>query len=114
MLVKTMTALEAKNSFGKFLDAAQREPVMVTKNRREVAAIFSMGDLSEMATSFLAEPIKADVEKGKISVTDALMVQAKINQRLEASRRDCAVGKGIVADNAYFERLRDRVKARVS
>jgi hypothetical protein len=29
--MKTMTALEAKTHFGKFLDAAQREPVLVTK-----------------------------------------------------------------------------------
>ena len=30
--MKTMTAAQAKNSFGQFLDAAQREPVVVTKN----------------------------------------------------------------------------------
>ena len=112
--MKTMTALDAKNSFGKFLDAAQREPVTVTKNQREVGALFSMDDLSEMAVSFLADPIKADVENGKISVTDALMMQTKINQRLEASRKAYAEGKGIVADDAYFKRLRDIVKARIS
>ncbi len=32
----TMTALEAKNAFGQFLDAVQRSPVTVTKNGREV------------------------------------------------------------------------------
>ena len=31
--MKTMTAAEAKTHFGKFLDAAQREPVLVEKNR---------------------------------------------------------------------------------
>ena len=112
--MKTMTALEAKNSFGKFLDAAQREPVTVTKNSREVAAMFSINDLAEMADSFLADPIKADVELGKVSVADALMRQTKINQRMEASRRDIVEGKGIVADDAYFNSLRDRVKARIS
>ncbi len=112
--MKTMTALEAKNSFGKFLDAVQREPVTVTKNSREVAAMVSINDLAEMADSFLAEPIKADVEKGKLSVIDALMMQTKINQRLAVSRRDIAEGKGIVVNDAYFEGLRDRVKARIS
>lgn len=38
--MKTMTAVEAKNSFGQLLEAALREPVAVTKNRREVAAMF--------------------------------------------------------------------------
>ena len=112
--MNSMTAVEAKNAFGKFLDAAQREPVTVTKNRREVAAMFSMEDIAEMANSFLAEPIKADVESGRLNVIDALMMQVKINQRLDASRRDIAKEKGIVADDAYFDNLRDRLKARTS
>ena len=81
--MKTMSALEAKNAFGHFLATVQREPVVVTKNSREVVAMFSVEDLQEMAASFLAEPIKADVDAGKLSVIDALMTQVKINQRVE-------------------------------
>lgn len=110
--MKTMSALEAKNAFGQFLATAQREPVVVTKNSREVAAMFSVEDLQEMAASFLAEPIKADVEAGKLSVIEALMAQVKINQRVAASRQAIADGKGIVADDAYFDGLRARVQAR--
>lgn len=43
--MKTMTAVEAKNSFGQVLEAALRAPVAVTMNRPEVAAIFSMEDV---------------------------------------------------------------------
>jgi prevent-host-death family protein len=32
--MKAMTAAHAKNSFGTFLDAVQREPVIVTKKNR--------------------------------------------------------------------------------
>ena len=49
----TMTALEAKNGFGQFLDAAQRAPVTVTKNGREVGAMFSRADLEAMGEAFL-------------------------------------------------------------
>ena len=112
--MKTITALEAKNVFGKFLEAAQREPVAVTKNGREVAAMFSINDLTEMADSFLAEPIKANVKEGHMNIVDALMMQTRINKRLDASRRDIAEGKGIVADEAYFNSLRERAKARNS
>jgi prevent-host-death family protein len=45
--MKTMTAAEAKNSFGKFLDMAQREPVMVTKNDRPVGVFLSLADLED-------------------------------------------------------------------
>jgi prevent-host-death family protein len=45
--MKTMTAAEAKNKFGQFLDAAQREPVLVTKNDRPVGVFLSMADLED-------------------------------------------------------------------
>ena len=34
--MKVMTAREAKNRFGEFLDASRREPVVITKNDRPV------------------------------------------------------------------------------
>ena len=45
--MKTMTAAQAKNSFGQFLDAAQREPVLVTKQNRPVGVFLSMQDLED-------------------------------------------------------------------
>jgi PHD/YefM family antitoxin component YafN of YafNO toxin-antitoxin module len=97
--MKTMTAVEAKNSFGQLLEAALREPVAVTKNRREVAAMFSMEDVRALADSFLAAPLKAEVA---------------LNRRLEAGRKALAAGDGIVADATYFASLRDRALRRVS
>ena len=34
--MKVMTARDAKNHFGEFLDAARREPVVITKNDRNI------------------------------------------------------------------------------
>ena len=45
--MKTITAAEAKNAFGKFLDMAQREPVVVTKNNRAVGVFLSMADIED-------------------------------------------------------------------
>jgi prevent-host-death family protein len=45
--MKTMTAAQAKNSFGQFLDFAQREPVLVTKQNRPVGVFISMQDLED-------------------------------------------------------------------
>jgi prevent-host-death family protein len=39
-----MTARDAKNHFGEFLDAARREPVIVTKNDRPVGIMISIED----------------------------------------------------------------------
>ena len=68
MQMKTMTAVEAKNSFGRLLEATHREPVSVTKNNREIAAMFSMQDVHSLADDFLAEPLQAAVTAGKLNV----------------------------------------------
>lgn len=112
--MKTMTAVEAKNAFGQLLDAALREPVAVTKNRRKVAAMFSMEDIHALADSFLADPLKADVDAGKLDLLDAVMAQIDVNRRLDASRKAIAEGDGHIADAAYFASLRNRALRRVS
>jgi prevent-host-death family protein len=45
--MKTITAAAAKNAFGKFLDMARREPILVTKNDRPVGVFLSMEDLED-------------------------------------------------------------------
>ncbi len=109
-----MTALDAENSFGVFLDTVRREPVTVTKNGREVAVMFSMEDLHGLADAFLAAPVKQDVENGTLGVPEALMVQMKISKRLEEGRLGIAQGQGIEANAAYFENLYARALARRS
>jgi prevent-host-death family protein len=112
--LKTVTAVEAKNSFGRLLETAHREPVLVTKNNREVAAVLSMEDLHALAEGFLAEPLRAEVAEGKRPVLDALIAQLDINRRLEAGRKAIAEGRGTVADDAYFEGLRARALSRTA
>lgn len=45
--MKAMTAREAKNHFGEFLDMARREPVLVTKNDRPVGIFISIEDAAD-------------------------------------------------------------------
>lgn len=44
----TVTSAEAQNSFGKLLDSAQREPVVVTRHGRPAAFIVSPQDMDEL------------------------------------------------------------------
>lgn len=39
--MRTMTSVEAQNRFGELLDAAQREPVSITRRGRPVAFVLS-------------------------------------------------------------------------
>ena len=45
--MKVMTARDAKNHFGEFLDSARREPVVVTRNDRPVAIMISVEDAAD-------------------------------------------------------------------
>ena len=105
----TMTALEVKNRFGQFLDAVQRAPVTVTKNGREIGAMFSRADLEAMAAR-LYPPLKEAVDRGEISIGEALVRQAKLDQQWDEAEEDVAAGRVYDMDDAYFERLREHVR----
>ena len=68
MPVKTMTALEAKTHFGKFLDAAQREPVIVTKKNRPVGVMFSIEDIED---TLWAEKARKAQDEGFIGTQES-------------------------------------------
>ncbi|MFU8833365.1 MAG: type II toxin-antitoxin system Phd/YefM family antitoxin [Wenzhouxiangella sp.] len=48
--MKTFTALEAKNRFGQVIDAAQREPVTVTRQGRPSVVILSADEYQRRQT----------------------------------------------------------------
>lgn len=47
MLMKTMTARDAKTRFGELLDTMQREPVLLTKSGRPVGIVISIHDAAD-------------------------------------------------------------------
>ncbi len=49
-MMKTFTALEAKNRFGQVIDAAQREPVTVTRQGRPSVVILSAEEYERRQT----------------------------------------------------------------
>ncbi|MEQ1668674.1 MAG: type II toxin-antitoxin system Phd/YefM family antitoxin [Sulfuriferula sp.] len=70
--MKTMSARDAKNHFGEFLDAMQREPVLITKNNRPVGMMVSMEEVenSLLADLFMQQDSSyADWVRTKVSKT---------------------------------------------
>ncbi len=104
-----VTALEAKNGFGQFLDLVQRAPVTLTKTGREVGAMFSKTDLEAMAAAYLSGPLRGAVAEG-MPIGDALMRQAEMDRQLDEAEEDVAAGRVQVADAAFFEELREHVR----
>ena len=46
--MKTVAATEAKNRFGAIIDDAQREPVVIRRQDRDVAVVLSMADYQRL------------------------------------------------------------------
>lgn len=49
--MKTIAATEAKNRLGAVLDAAQREPVVIRRQDRDVAVVLSMTDYERLRSA---------------------------------------------------------------
>lgn len=69
--MKTMTASVASKEFGRYLDAVQREPIVVTKKNRAVAVTVSVQDWEELLQYRIEQGITqglADVDAGRFEV----------------------------------------------
>lgn len=94
MNMKTISAKEAKNSFGSFIDSAQREPVMITRRDRPIGIFFSMQDIEsliQVSDAFKKEINDgillgiADSEAGRVKECNEELIanlQAKLRARL--------------------------------
>ena len=83
--MKTMSATLASKEFGRFIDAAQREPVLLTKKNRPVAVTVSVADWEELIALRIERGIAAglaDVEEGRVTE----MTDEAIEQRLTRFR----------------------------
>jgi prevent-host-death family protein len=70
--MKIMSARDAKNHFGEFLDNARREPVVVTKNDRPVGIMVSIEDAADtLLADFFMEKVPGYDEwlSGKVGRT---------------------------------------------
>ena len=61
----TFDASEAKNSFGKLIDAAQRSPVAIRRHGRRVAFVISPADMETIEDFYLGMRAVEAMKKGK-------------------------------------------------
>ena len=61
----SMDASEAKNNFGKLIDAAQRSPVSIMRRGRRVALVISPADMESIEDFYLGMRATEIMRKGK-------------------------------------------------
>jgi len=100
--MKIMTARDAKNHFGEFLDSAQREPVLITKNNRPVGVMISIQD----AADTVLPEMMMDKEPGY----DAWLLDKVTSTMRRADSGEAA----LVGHEEAMQQIRARLKARFS
>lgn len=56
MTIRVVSSTEAQNQFGKLLDDAKREPVMIQKNGRDQVVMVSVEDYQRMVQESAVNP----------------------------------------------------------
>ena len=93
--MKTISSKEAQNSFGAFLDTAQREPVMVTRRNHPVGVMLSMDNLPE-AIFDLADSMRETIQAG-----------------IEAGLADAKAGRMYELNDEFIESLKNQAEQRI-
>lgn len=70
-----IAAAEAKTNFGALLDKAQREPVKISKNSRDVAVVMSMEAFDELQDAKL-RLLQQDIRQGLDAIARGEVVSA--------------------------------------
>ena len=79
--MKTITAIEAKNRFGQLIDAAQRQPVTVTKQGRPSVVVMSVEDYERRKKRAWKNLLKVVDATGEKAVSQGL-TEEKLEQLL--------------------------------
>jgi len=99
--MKIMSARDAKNRFGEFLDSARREPVIITKNDRPVGIMISIED----AAATLLPEFLLDKEPG---------YDGWLFDKVSTTMRRLNAGETAVYEHdAAMSLLRERLQARL-
>ncbi|MEX0976625.1 MAG: type II toxin-antitoxin system Phd/YefM family antitoxin [Woeseia sp.] len=70
--MKTITALEAKNKFGQLIEAAQRQPVTITKKGRASVVVMSIDEYQRRKKRAWKNLIKTMDETGDYAAARGL------------------------------------------
>lgn len=81
--MKAMAASEAKQAFGSLIDAVAREPVVIQKQKRDVAVVLSIDEYERLSRLNAAE-FQRFCDAVGAKARDAGLTEAKLKRLLAA------------------------------
>lgn len=79
--MRTITATEAKQGFAGVIEAASREPVVIRRQKRDVAVVLSMQEYGRLARLNVAE-FQRFCDRIGLAAKDAGMTEEKLAELL--------------------------------
>jgi prevent-host-death family protein len=79
--LKRVAATEAKNRLGAILDDAQREPVVIRRQDRDIAVVLSMADYERLRTGNLQAFLTLREQVAAVAAASGL-TEARLNELL--------------------------------
>jgi prevent-host-death family protein len=102
--MEILTAKQAKNLFGEALDMTQREPVLITKNKRPVCVMVSIEDIKGTHLADLFYEKEAGYDE---------FVQKKVTASLKRLENEGSKGKNIdLVHASIMEKVRLRLEGK--
>lgn len=68
--MKSLSAREAKNEFGRLIDLARAEPVTIEKHGRPVVVVLSVEEYERLKARGSARLVRQETARGKSSESD--------------------------------------------
>lgn len=66
--MRTMTSVEAQNRFGELLDAAQREPIGISRRGRQVAIVLSQQEYEALSQGLKAANKQSSLTAAQVAI----------------------------------------------
>ncbi len=109
---KSYSSVEAKQRFGRLVDEAQHNPVSITKHNRDIAVIVSAEKLKHLSKAVLSDYFKAQVDNDSMTFFEALDRQTEIENKAAYAVEQHKFGATKLADDAFFEGIKEQALTR--
>ncbi len=108
------SAVEAKQSFGQVIDAAQHSPVTITKHNRDIAVIVSAEKIRNLSQFILSDYFRELVNDGSMTFFEALDRQTEIENKASYALDQHKRGETKPADDTFFDNIKKQALERAN
>lgn len=109
-----VTSADFKKDFGKTMETAMRDSIIVTRHGRDIVTMFSSQAVKKAQEELLGEYFLDKVQQGEIDFFEALIEERKIMESVYAARLDHIEGHTQTASPEFLTQLKRKAQQSAS